>query len=80
MIQECPGSQRFKKPYPEMFKCRRCGAEVEIWSDEFSAPCHQCGITVKRADTGQCCLGWCKSAKECVGEKIYDNYLKNKKK
>ena len=81
MIQECPGSQRFKKPYPETFKCSRCGADVEIWSDEFSAPCPQCGIKVDRGAGGdQCCLDWCKSAKECVGEKIYKDYLKNRKK
>lgn len=78
MIEGCPGSQRFKKPFPEMFKCGRCGTDVEIWSDEFTAECPNCKFTVTRANIAQCCLDWCKYARECVGDEIYNRYLKSK--
>jgi hypothetical protein len=77
MIDGCPGSQRFKKPYPEEIACPFCGAEAEIWSDEFQARCPKCARTVSRGP--QSCLDWCKAAKECVGEEIYRRYIKAKK-
>lgn len=78
MIFECPGSKPFKQPHPDMVKCPFCGHEVEIWSDEFQAVCDKCGKTVSRG--GQSCLDWCKEARACVGEEIYQKYVKNKKK
>jgi len=65
MIFECPGSQKFKHPEPEMIRCKSCGEEVEIWTDESQAVCPKCRNMVKR-DSGQSCLDWCKHAKECV--------------
>ena len=78
MIFNCPGAQRFRQPSPEMIKCPYCGEEVEIWTDEVTATCPKCGNTVSR-EAGQSCLDWCKFAKECVGEKIYNKHLKNRK-
>jgi hypothetical protein len=78
MIQGCPGADRFKKPVPEEMACYFCGEELEIWSDEFEVKCTKCGKTVSRP--GQSCLDWCKAAKECVGEEVYERYMKNKKK
>jgi len=78
MIFNCPGSQKFKQPQPENIKCPFCGGEVEIWSDEFQAPCPKCGKTVSKDGT-QCCLDWCKEARECVGEEIYKRYVEGKK-
>ena len=78
MMFECPGAKNFKQPQPENIKCPVCGNEVEIWTDEFQAICPKCKKTVGRQE-GQSCLDWCKSAKECVGDEVYSNYLKNKK-
>lgn len=77
MIFECPGSKEFKHPQPEMIKCPFCGGEVEIWTDEFHAVCEKCGNSVGR-EKGQSCLDWCKYAKECVGEDVYNRYMDNK--
>ncbi len=79
MIFECPGSQKFKHPQPETIKCRFCGEGVEIWTDEFQVTCPNCKKKVTR-ETGQSCLDWCRYAKECVGEDVYVNYMKNKSK
>jgi len=51
---------------------------MEIWTDEVKAICTNCKATVflKQA---QICLDWCKYARECVGEELYQKYLENKK-
>jgi DNA-directed RNA polymerase subunit RPC12/RpoP len=74
MTFRCPGSQIFSQPHPEFMKCRFCGAEVEIWTDEVRARCPACKkITVRKQP--QSCLDWCKFAKDCVGEKVYNTYV-----
>lgn len=75
MIFECPGSQKFKKPYPEIITCAKCGGEAEVWSDEVSGICGACGAMVIRS-AGQNCLDWCKYAAECIGKDKYEKYLK----
>jgi len=78
MIFDCPGSHKFKHPEPETIKCLHCGQEAEIWTDEAEVACPGCKKIIRRQE-GQSCLGWCKYAKECVGEKIYNRFMKNKK-
>lgn len=67
MIFECPGSKAFKRPYPEEIKCRSCGVETEIWSDETKALCLNCGAVVSK-NIQQGCFMWCKYAKQCIGK------------
>jgi len=59
----CPGISQFMRPVPEYIKCPKCGGDVEIWSDEEKAQCHQCGTTVSR--NIQSCLDWCEYADKC---------------
>jgi len=65
-----PGSKEIREPQQEEMKCRHCGADVEIWSDETETKCKSCGQTINRM-IGQTCLDWCSFAKECVGEDKY---------
>ena len=74
---ECPGSKNIRQPIPEYVKCHFCKAEVEIWSDEIKAKCPNCKQTVTR-EAGLSCLEWCKYAKECVGDQVYNNYMQNR--
>lgn len=74
---ECQGSQKFRQPQPEYIKCNSCGEEVEIWTDEVQTTCPKCKAKVTRQE-GSSCLDWCKYARECVGDRIYTNFLKNK--
>ncbi len=77
MISNCPGALKFRQPEPEIIKCPSCGEEVEIWTDEVRARCRNCnGVVTRQID--QSCLEWCKYARECVGDKIYNKYMKNK--
>jgi predicted RNA-binding Zn-ribbon protein involved in translation (DUF1610 family) len=77
MTFKCPGSQIFSQPKPENIKCPFCGEEIEIWTDEVKAKCPNCKKAVTR-EQGQSCLDWCKYAKECVGDELYNKYMKNK--
>ena len=78
MIVECPGARRFKQPSPEIIKCPYCSGEVEIWTDEAEAVCVNCKKKVRRPE-GQNCLDWCKYAKKCAGDDIYNRYMKKKR-
>jgi DNA-directed RNA polymerase subunit RPC12/RpoP len=78
MIFNCPGARKFKQPEPEIVRCPSCGSETEIWTDEIQAACPKCKHTIMRQPQGASCLDWCKYAKECVGQQVYGNYLKNK--
>jgi len=77
MISQCPGAKNFTRPKPEIIKCPFCSEEIEIWTDEIKAVCPKCKKTVSRKQDLSC-VEWCKYAKDCVGEQIYSNYLKNK--
>jgi hypothetical protein len=66
----CPGSRDIKQPKPEDITCRKCGKEIEIWSDESEVKCKFCGQANLRS-IGPTCLDWCAFAKECVGEEKY---------
>lgn len=73
----CPGSLAVREPKPETIYCTKCGNEVEIWTDERMVRCSKCGTPVLK-DRGASCLDWCKMAKECVGEAVYERYLATK--
>ena len=78
MIIKCPGSQKFSQAYPEFIKCPNCKTEVEIWSDEVKTRCAKCKKTITR-EQEMSCLDWCRYAKECVGDRVYEKFLKNKR-
>lgn len=79
MTFQCPGVKQFRQPEPQEVKCPFCEALVEIWTDESEVVCPGCGKKVRR-EMAQNCLDWCKFAKECVGEKAYEDYLRKKTK
>lgn len=77
LFDQCPGSERIKKPFPEEVKCS-CGNVVEIWSDETSTICKKCQKEVTK-EMLPSCLDWCSMARECMGEVKYKRYLESKK-
>lgn len=76
-IDFCPGSEKFRQPQPEMLKCPSCGQELEVWTDEIQATCPNCKAKVLR-EAQASCLEWCRYAKECVGDRLYDRYMRNR--
>ena len=72
MIMEgCQG-----KPQLQVFEktCPNCGAEIEIFSVDTEATCEKCGFTIYN-DTLNC-IQWCKYARQCVGDKMYEQMMK----
>jgi ribosomal protein S27AE len=66
MFSKCPG-QDTRKLRVELHKCPKCGAEVEIFSDESRIKCQKCGTIVFREKIPTC-VEWCSSARQCLGE------------
>jgi HD superfamily phosphodiesterase len=66
-----------RQPKPEIFDCPKCGAEVEIWTDEMKGVCQRCRTTVLRYQD-QSCLEWCTLAETCVGREAYNNFMQHR--
>ena len=69
-LSSCPGSQALKNPTPEDIACSSCGAELEIWTDEFQVRCKRCG-TINLRKRGPSCIDWCSFAESCIGSDLY---------
>lgn len=78
MLSGCPGADKLKNPVPYYEHCRRCGREVEIWSDEFYAKCPKCGEIVLGENVPSC-VEWCKYARECLGLRRHNRLMEEKK-
>ena len=66
MYSRCPG-QDTRNLRVSLHKCPKCGAEVEMFSDEMKVKCHKCGAKVYREQVPSC-IEWCASARQCLGE------------
>ena len=71
IMEGCQG-----KPQLQVFEktCPNCGAEIEIFSVDTEATCEKCGFTIYN-DTLNC-VQWCKYARQCVGDKMYEQMMK----
>ena len=50
--------------------CPKCGNIIELFSVDTEVTCDKCGF-VAYNDTLSC-VQWCKYAKQCVGEEMYE--------
>ena len=75
MISGCPGAAALKGAQELKIKvCPQCGGEIEIFSRDTHALC-KCGFVAY--NDLQSCIKWCAYARECFGDKIYDNFINN---
>lgn len=72
ILEHCPGSVYLKTPTLTIKKCPQCGEEIEIFSNDIEVTCNNCGFVVYN-DT-LTCIKWCKYAKECVGEDMFNKF------
>lgn len=77
MIYKCPGQDK-KNIEAKVFKCPKCGYEIEVFSDETKARCLKCRSVIYR-ETLPNCIDWCKYAADCVGRERYESYMKGKR-
>jgi len=75
MPDHCPGAANLRTPTLAIKKCPRCGKEVELFSNDLSVKC-SCGFVVY--NDIESCIRWCKHAKECVGEEMYNKLVERK--
>lgn len=75
---KCPGSADLKRPKPEYFFCPSCGCEVEIWTDEISGVCEECGSSVPKEGSASC-IEWCEHAEKCIGSEKYKKLMGKRK-
>ncbi len=66
----CPGVENYKTPTFIDKVCPQCGADIEMFSVDTEATCENCGFVVYN-DT-MSCVKWCKYAKNCFGEELYN--------
>ena len=66
IYSKCPG-QDMRNLRVSLHKCPKCGAEVEIFSDEIKVKCQKCGEKVYKEKVPSC-IDWCAKARECLGE------------
>ena len=69
----CPAAARFKTPEIIEKTCPVCGREIELFSVDTHTPC-ECGFIAYNET--QSCIKWCNYARECVGDKIYDKFIR----
>ena len=74
MIDKCPGSAGLRTPELKLKNCPECNAEVEMFSIDIKVKCGKCGFTIY--NDVESCIQWCKYAKECVGEELYEKLKK----
>lgn len=73
MIHEgCQGKPRTPTIIEKI--CPNCGAEIEMFSIDTEMACEKCGFVAYNDSLS--CVQWCKYAKECVGEEMYEAMMK----
>lgn len=74
--QGCPG---FGKNLEIIIvKCPFCDGEIEFFSDDISRKCPACHKEVFK-NKAPSCVDWCKSARQCLGEKLWKELGYDKK-
>lgn len=76
MESRCPG-QDIRKLRVDLYKCPKCGAEVEMFSDEFKVKCQKCGTVINREKLPSC-IQWCTAARQCLGEERWRQLMGEK--
>ena len=51
----------------------QCGHEIEIFSVDTEAACEHCGFVIYNDQLS--CVQWCKYARQCVGDRMYENMM-----
>ncbi|MEI6602700.1 MAG: hypothetical protein WCL54_04375 [Clostridia bacterium] len=76
-VKFCPGAGNISgTPTLKIKLCPECGREIELFSSESQREC-ECGFIAY--NNIQSCIQWCKSARECVGDALYEELMNKNK-
>jgi hypothetical protein len=71
-IYGCPGAAMLRgTPTIAEKICPVCGREIEIFSIDTHVVC-DCGFIAY--NDAQNCVQWCRYARDCVGEEVYERF------
>ena len=73
MYARCPG-QDSQNLRAAIYRCPKCGADVEIFSDEVRVKCKKCGEYVYPKKLPSC-IEWCAAARKCLGEEKWKQVM-----
>ena len=76
MTYRCPWADNVRTPSLTTKICPRCGGDIDFFSIDVEAVCDTCGFTAFN-DT-KTCIQWCKYARDCVGDALYERVMKEK--
>lgn len=76
MKTNCPGAGNISgTPTLKLKTCPDCGGEIELFSSEVQSACRTCGFVAFNNIIS--CIRWCKAARECVGDEMYELLMGN---
>ena len=73
IMDGCQGKPR--TPTLEEKTCPRCGAVIEVFFSDSEVACDNCGFVVYNDSLS--CVQWCKYARKCVGDELYEKMKRN---
>ena len=53
--------------------CPQCGQVIELFSIDTEVACDHCGFVAYNDDLS--CVQWCKYARKCVGDEMYEQLM-----
>lgn len=71
MFEGCQGKPRTPTLHEKI--CPNCGQIIELFSIDTQAVCENCGFIAYNETLS--CVQWCKYAKKCVGEEMYNHMM-----
>ena len=72
-VKFCPGAANISgTPTLQIKSCPDCGADIELFSSDLQRVC-SCGFIAY--NNIQSCIRWCRSARECVGDEMYEKMM-----
>lgn len=75
MFGRCHGADKLRRPTLEVKTCPECENEIEIFSTDKEMACDKCGFVVY--NDIRSCVDWCKYARLCVGDELYNRIKKD---
>jgi len=73
-MKDCPGAANIKgTPTLKIKICPDCGSEIELFANDIREICKKCGFVAY--NDIQSCISWCRYARECVGDEIYETLI-----
>lgn len=71
IMDSCQGKPRTPTIHEKI--CPQCGSIIELFSTDTEVACEKCGFLAYN-DTLSC-VQWCKHAKKCVGDEMYEHMM-----